>query len=267
MHKRFIQFVIFTTLIPLVACGGGGKKKSRLGFTGKENAEQAFAKCVQLSTKKKFQQSIDCLEIFKTRFPNSDYALQAELKVGDAYFLKKEYLLAAETFQFFTKLHPESDKLDYAFFKMGMSYLKATSPKIDRDQEHLPQAVDSFAIVLSQFPTSNYYRQAKFYHDQARRMIAKRVFYIGNFYYKWGEYRAAAPRFEEVVQKYSGLGLDQKALYYAALSYHNLGKNEEAAQYAEILKAKYPKGNYTKKAQKKILKEKDKKSEPESKAA
>lgn len=248
------------------ACSGG-KKKNRLGFTGRENAEQAFAKCVQLSTKKKFQESIDCLEIFKTRFPNTDYALQAELKVGDAYYLKKEYLLASETYQFFTKLHPDSDKLDYAFFKIGMSNLKATSPKIDRDQEHLPQAIDSFAIVLSQFPNSTFYKQAKFYHDQARRMVAKRVMYIGDFYYKWGEYRAAAPRYEQVFKEFGGLGLDQKSLYYAALSYHKLGKDEPAIQYAEILKAKFPNSKYTKKAMKQILKEKPQKKTAETKAA
>lgn len=266
MKKQLSHLALIVLLLSLAACGGA-KKKSKLGFTGRENAEQAFAKCVQLSTKKKFQESIDCLEIFKTRFPNTEYALQAELKVGDAYYLKKEYLLAAETYQFFTKLHPDSDKLDYAFFKMGMSYLKATSKKIDRDQEHLPKAIDSFALVLSQFPDSAYYRQAKFYHDQARRMVAKRVFYIGNFYYKWGEFRAAAPRFEEVFQQFNGLGLDQKALYYAAMSYHKLGKNDEASQLAEILKAKFPKGNYTKKAMKDILKEKPQKQAPESKAA
>ncbi len=263
--KKYLLYIILPCIILGFAACGGGKKKNKFGFTGRENTEQAFAKCVQLSTKKKFQESIDCLEIFKSRFPNTEYALQAELKVGDAYYLKKEYLLAAETYQFFTKLHPDSEKLDYAFFKMGLAYLKATSKKIDRDQEHLPQAIDSLAIVLSQFPSSNYYRQSKFYHDQARRMIAKRVFYIGNFYYKWGEFRAAAPRFEEVFQSYTGLGLDQKSLYYAAMSYHKLGKNEQATQYAEILKAKFPKGDYSKKAVKDILKEKPAKTSPESK--
>ncbi len=267
MKKHLLIYILLPFISLSLASCGGGKKKSRLGFTGRENAEQAFAKCVQLSTKKKFQESIDCLEIFKTRFPNSDYALQAELKVGDAYFLKKEYLLAAETYQFFTKLHPDSDKLDYAFFKMGMAYLKATPKKIDRDQEHLPQAISSFSLVVSQFPSSTYYRQAKFYYDQARRMVAKRVFYIGNFYYKWGEFRAAGPRFEEVFEKYPGLGLDQKALYYAAKSYQKLGKNEVAQQYAEILKSKYPKSKYSKKAVKEILKEKAAKQAPESQSA
>lgn len=267
MNKRLYIFALLTLIIITSMGCGGSKKKNKFGFTGRENVEQAFAKCVQLSTKKKFQESIDCLEIFKSRFPNTDFALQAELKVGDAYFLKKEYLLAAETYQFFTKLHPDSEKLDYAFFKMGLAYLKSTPKKIDRDQEHLPQAIDALAIVTSQFPSSIYYKQAKHYHDQARKMIAKRVFYIGNFYYKWGEYRAAAPRFEEVFQKYSGLGLDQASIYYAAESYHKLGKDEQATQYAEILKAKFPRGKYTEKAVKNILKEKYSKKSAETKSS
>jgi outer membrane protein assembly factor BamD len=228
--------------------------QKHFAFTGRENEEQAFAKCVQLSTRKKFQAAIDCLEIFKSRFPDSKYALEAEIKVGDAYYQKKEYLLAAETYQLFTKLHPTSDKLDYVYYRIGLSYLHATPKKIDRDQEHLPEAIDGFAIVANQFPDSPYAKAAKSKYNEARRKVAQRHFYVGRFYYKWGEYKAAIPRFQEVYERYPDLGLDESAFYYSIQAYHKLGKNEEAKALLDVMKAKLPNSSKVKGLEKEISK-------------
>ena len=38
----------------------------------------------------KFQEAIDCLEIFKSRFADSHYAVEAELRVADTYYQRKE---------------------------------------------------------------------------------------------------------------------------------------------------------------------------------
>ncbi len=243
VQSKKILFLILCVFALNTACN---KKTKGFNFTGRENAQQAFAKCVQLSTKKKFQQAIDCLEIFKSRFSNNPYVLDAELRIADAYFRKKEYLLAAETYQLFTKLHPTSPKLDYAYYRMGLSYLHDTPKQIDRDQENLPAAIDAFAIVFNQFPESPYAKMSKVKYDEARKLIAKRHLYIGKFYYKSGEYRAAIPRFEEVFNKFPGLGLEESALYYIATSYWRLGQADEAKLVAELMKSKFPKSSKTK---------------------
>jgi outer membrane protein assembly factor BamD len=229
--------------------------QKHFAFTGRENEEQALAKCVQLSTLKEISGRHRLPpEIFKSRFPDSKYALEAEIKVGDAYYQKKEYLLAAETYQLFTKLHPTSDKLDYVYYRIGLSYLHATPKKIDRDQEHLPEAIDSFSIVANQFPDSPYAKVAKSKYNEARRKVAQRHFYVGRFYYKWGEYKAAIPRFQEVYERYADLGLDEKAFYYSIQAYRKLGKNEEAKALLEMMKAKLPNSSKTKGLEKEISK-------------
>jgi outer membrane protein assembly factor BamD len=242
----YILFVLFI-LGNLAAC-----QKKQFALTGKENSEEAFSKCLELSTKKKFQEAIDCLEIFKSRFPTSRSSLEAEIRIADAYFAKKEYLLAAETYQLFTKLHPTSDKLDYVYYRIGLCYLNKTPKAVDRDQGNLPSATDSFAIVFQQFPDSQYAKIARFKYDEARRLEARRHFYVGRFYYRWGEYKAAIPRFQEVYEKYPHLGLDEDALFYTALAYHKLGKNEAARQVAEIMKTEFPNSSKTKKVSNKV---------------
>ena len=251
--KKWILFLSILSLASITACGGKGAKKHSFRFSGSENAEQAFNKCVQLSTKKKFQDSIDCLEIFKSRFPESPLAQEAELKIGDAYFKKKEYLLAAETYLLYPKLYPTGEKADYAYYRTGLSYLNQSPKKIDRDQEYLPSSIDYFSIVTSQYPNSQYYKISQYKLDEARRRIAKRNMYVAKFYYKFGEYKASIPRFEEVYQKFSNLGLDEEALYYTIRAYKELGKMDEAKATYEILKGKYPNSKRLKKLPKEVL--------------
>ncbi|MBF0492881.1 MAG: outer membrane protein assembly factor BamD [Deltaproteobacteria bacterium] len=243
MKKLFTLFSIFYLLFSFPACG----KKRPFGFTGKENEEQAFNKCVRLSSKKQFQEAVDCLEIFKSRYPDSKYSGEAELRIADTYFAKKEYLLSAETYLLFAKLHPTSEKLDYTFYRAGLCYWHAAPKSVDRNQENLPEAVDNFRTVVSQYSTSPYAKMAKVKYDEARRRIANRHYYIGKLYYRWGEYLAAIPRFKEIIDHYSHLGLDEEALYFMAISYNNLGKIEEAKVVAELMKEEFPDSKRTKK--------------------
>src|SRR4030095_4411477 len=222
-----MKLKIWIPLLFLILTASLGCAKKQFVFSGQENDEQAFEKCLHLSAKKRFQEAIDCLEIYKSRFPDSRRASDAEIRIGDAYFQKKEYLLAAETYKLYAKLHPTSDKLDYVYYRIGLCYLNETPKKIDRDQEHLPESTDNFAIVVTQFPNSPYAKMAKYKYDESKRLVAKRNFYVGRFYYKWGEYKAAIPRFQEVYERYPDLGLDEDALYYTIKSYRKLKKNDE----------------------------------------
>ncbi len=222
--------------------------KKKLHLTGKETADEAFAQCLKLSTKKHFQEAIDCLEIFKSRYSDSKLALEAELQVAESYFSKKEYLLASETYQLYAKLHPNSEKLDYVYYRMGLCDFLSTPKAIDRDQGHLPEAIENLAIVFKQYPDSPYAKLAKTKYDDAKRLIAKRHFYIGRFYFKRGEYKAAVTRFREVYTNFADLGLDESALYYTVVSLHKLKRDSEAAEPIEILKTKFPASAKTKKA-------------------
>ena len=85
-------------LLLVVTLGAGACQKKSFKLTGDETDEEAINKCIALSEKKKYEQAVECLEIFKSRFPDSTYALDAELNIADAYFRKKDWVLAAETY-------------------------------------------------------------------------------------------------------------------------------------------------------------------------
>ncbi len=233
----------------LTSCGN----KKGFQFTGKENDAEAFEKCLALSKRKKFEQAVECLEIFKSRYPNSTYALDAELKIADSYYNNKEWLLAAESYQLFAKLHPSNEKLDYAYYRAGMSYLKLLPKSVDRDMSYLKMAQDSFTQVYRFYPDSPYAKMASAKKDEVLAKAAKKNMYVANFYFKYGEYRAAASRYINVLKDYSGLGYDELALYRLALSYHRLGLEEKAQAAAELMQEKFPNSKKTKSIVRKIL--------------
>jgi len=220
---------------------------------GRENPELEIQKCMKLSEKKKFEEAIDCLEMFKTRFPKSQWGIEAELLIGDNYFRRQEYLLAADSYQSFIKLHPMYPKVDYAYYKTGLSYLKQSPKAVARDQEYLQPAITNFEIVEQNFPDSTYSELNKHYLTEARTLIAERNYYVAHFYYRTGEYLAAIPRFEIVATQFKDSGLADKALFYAGISNIRLKRIEEAKENYSRISIEYPNSKYLKKLERRLL--------------
>jgi len=239
--------VILALGICLASCG---KDQVTIG-DGDPNAE--LSKCLRLSAKGKHEDAIQCLEMFKARFPQTRQGQEAELLIGDSYFARKEYLLAAEAYAAFVRLYPLHPKADYAHYRIGVCYFKEAPKAIDRDQDYLKEAIIHLRAVARRYPNSEYREPAIATLRVARKRMARRQFYIGRFYYKTGEYKACLGRFEEVAERYPDSGLADRALYLMVDA--NLGlKDFEAAREAfGKLSARYPDSKYTKRAENKML--------------
>jgi len=234
--------VLLLLLISFGVLGFACSKKQVV--IGRDNPDQEIQKCIKLSDKKHFKEAIDCLEMFKTRFPKSQWGMEAELHIGDNYFRKKEYLLAADSYQAFLRLYPMSPKADYAHYKTGLSYLRFSPKALDRDQEYLEPAIMHFEIVQRNYPDSPYAELNNNYHKEARTRIAKRHFYIGRFYFKTGEYISSIPRFLEIANNYRDSGLGDKALYYATIANLRLKKIDGARDTFSKLSLDYSGSRY-----------------------
>lgn len=243
-YKILSAIMLFALLLPImISCA----KKPIL--IGNENPEKEIKQCIKYMEKKHFEDAIECLEIFKSHFPKSQWGIEAELMIGDNYFRKKDYLLAADSYQAFVKLHPTHPKVDYAYYKTGLSYLNYSPKAIDRDQEYLDDAIANFQIVELNFPSSPYININRANLNEANTRLAKRHFYIGKFYYKTGEYIAAIPRFKEVYENFKETNLAEEALNFAILSNIKLDRLEDAKVAFGILTTQYPKSRFVAKTE------------------
>lgn len=208
----------------------------------------AINRCLKLSGKKRYAEAIECLEIFKSRYPASALASEAELRIADGYFRKKDYLLAAESYQQFIRLHPSHERADYAYYRLGLSYLNSTPNAIDRDQQSLPDAITAFETVWQSFPTSPYAKISLLKYKEALYKMGRQDFYIARFYYRTKEYRAAIPRLAAILEDYTNTDLSKEAAYLKVRSHLVLGEIEPARDALAYLQAHFPNDKLTSKA-------------------
>lgn len=216
---------------------------------GRENPDQEIQKCIKLSEKKAYEEAVECLEIFKSRFPQTPLGQEAELKIADTYFRQEEFLLAADSYQTFIGLYPNHPKVDYALYRKGLSYFQKAPKAIDRDQQHLDLAVSEFEIFLRLFPNSTYHDLAEKALANAKKRLAERIYYIGRFYYRTKEYKAAIPRLEELVQKFPDSPRAPHTLFFLTRSQLALGESELARVAVSMMIEQFPNDDWTTKAQ------------------
>lgn len=236
-------------VIPLI---GISCAKERFSI-GHGAASQEIEQCIHLSERKHFEEAVQCLEIFKSRFPGTVEGQEAELRIGDSYYDHKEYLLAAETYEAFLKVHPTHSKVDYAHYRIGLSYLRQGPKAIDRDQGYLNNALTAFETVIGQFPTSSYAEAAQQQRKLVLEKIGRRHLYIGNFYYRTGEYKAAIPRLMEILQNYPETGSLDTIAYQVVRANLQLGQFDAAKAIFGKMDQAFPGSDWTKRAERLML--------------
>jgi outer membrane protein assembly factor BamD len=229
------QFILLCMLAGMAAACAPGPH-----FGLEADPQSAFARCEQLFEKGENEQATLCFEDIRSRFTAGNTADEAEIRLGDIYFKEKNYLLAAETYRSFIQLHPTHRRLPYVYYRTGLSYLKESPKAIDRDQEYLEEAMGFFSVGLQYFSGSSYEEATREAWREARLRVAQRKLYIGRFYFKRKEYRAALHRLAQVSDNYTGLGLDEEALYLMAEAYVRLGERKKAFEVTAHLKKRHP---------------------------
>jgi outer membrane protein assembly factor BamD len=151
--------------------------------------------------KKKYDDAIETFEKVRDRYPYSEQATLAQLKVADAYFFKKKYDEAFQAYREFEKLHPTSKAVPYCIFREGQCCYRQRST-IDRDQTYTQKAIDEFKRLKQKFPNSEYIPKVDNYLAHCRKDLAEHEFYVAEFYYRTKRYQAALERYQTLVQDY-----------------------------------------------------------------
>lgn len=180
-----------------------------------------------------------------------NYDPKVVLKRAEALYQNKEFIEASSEYRHFLDLDPLHTWADYAQFKLGMSYYMQFTT-IDRDSGPVQQALDAFGRLLTLYPSSKYFEEAKKRIEVCMERIARHEYYVGRFYFKQEAYPAAIERLQEVVSSYPNQPIAQDSLYYLALSLAGVGKPAEAADRLQYLITQYPAGPYEAQARQKL---------------
>lgn len=221
-----------------------------------QTPEGLYGQAVKQLERGYFERSFELFEKLKTRYPFSQFAVLAELRLGDTYFQKGEYAEAIDAYRTFQKLHPRHPELDYVVYRIGLSELKQ-SPKIaQRDQASTRRMLAVLQNYETLYPQSKYLKDVVDMRKEGRERLAMSIFGVGEHYYRRGRFEvdkadrdkafaAARERFEQVLDEYPDVekvGAD--ALYWIGFTYAKEGRKADAEKSLERLQQRFPKANH-----------------------
>ncbi len=223
---------IFSILFLVVLAGCAGKEPPF-------DPVKAFRDAEEDMRKENFEKARKNYQAIEEKSPDKSYDAVLMLRVADTYYGEQKYSEALVEYQAFLNYHPAHRDAAYAQYQIAMcSYNELNT--IDRDPAPAYAVVKEMRKLLEKYPKSGYEDEAKKYIAICRDWIADYELYVARFYYKKDSYKAAITRCEKLLRDYPGSKAEKEALYYAGLSYTELGEKDKARARFETLAQKYP---------------------------
>ncbi|MGE0528571.1 MAG: outer membrane protein assembly factor BamD [Bdellovibrionales bacterium] len=230
--KTILFLIISASLWLLTGC-------SSMDPIDTNTPEGAFKLGEKYAKDERFEEAIAQFSHVKNKHPYSKLATEAELRIADIYFERDDFIEAQNAYQVFKEMHPSHPRIDYVTFRLGLSFFNQLPSTIDRDLSVADRAIMYFDEVVQSYPQSEYVSSAAEHKKKALKMLAEKEYYVGNFYFIRDHYESALGRFESLLEKYSGLGLDAMALYGAAVSAYKIKDLGKAKAYYQRLMSRF----------------------------
>jgi outer membrane protein assembly factor BamD len=234
---RKIPIILAVLAILLASCGGKAVTKKV------DDPGVLYVQGVDQMKKKKYDSAIASFAKVRENYPFDPMAIVAQVKQADTYFAKKDYTMAASTYEDFVNSNPDDENAPYAMKRLAESYEKEL-PTIDRDQAITLKALERYIFLKNRYPSSTYSVDADHHIKSLNERLAAREFYVGEFYYKTASYNASVKRFEFLLERFPEAKDKEKALHYLALDYKELDRPDKVQTYIDLLRQQFPKSIY-----------------------
>lgn len=237
----FQTFLLLALAFSLIGCAGVNTLDSKMAPKDMyESAMRAYLDGQYEGAESSFKTLLE-------EYPLSEYALDAQLKLGDVCFDMARYDDASAYYTSFVALHPMHPRASYALFQKGMSHFKEVL-SLDRDQTATRKSLFAFEDLAAAYPDSPYYAKSKELIKFLRARLAQSEFYVANFYFKNKNYKGALGRLRDILANYPEDGLADKTLYYIGESYRKLGEKSLADEAFTTLIREFPESPFAKEA-------------------
>ena len=195
----------------------------------------------------RYNSAITNLQKLERQHPYSEFNEKAKLMEVYADYRTSKFddaILAADRY---LALFPSSDQTAYVLFLKGTAYF-AQIQDITRDQAISQNAIDTYSLLINNYPNSDYAKDAGDKMVIAVDQLAGKEMSVGRYYEGNGQYAAAINRFRTVVDKYQTSTHIEEALYRLTECNLALGLTTEAQTAAAVLGHNYPASDWYKEA-------------------
>lgn len=170
----------------------------------KQPDKELYDKAMLAIKKGRFDQARLDLQTLLNTYPDSEYQMRAKLAVGDSWFKEggTAALTQAEAeYKDFITFFPQSPEAAEAQMKVGdIYYMQMEKP--DRDFTNALNAEREYRAMISQFPDSPLVPRAKQKLREVQEVLAEREFLIGQYYESRANWAGALARLQTVADTY-----------------------------------------------------------------
>lgn len=251
MTKIIALFILASSLLFVINCGS---KKIPKGMSDEELYNAAMEEMTEdkggfpwIFRGRDYDSISAYLKEVQLRYTYSPYSALSELRTGDLFYQRGEYEQAALEYEEFLKRHPGHKEADYATYRVALSYYREIKSP-DRDPSSTRQSLLWFNVFVDKYPDSPLVPDAMEKIIKCKDVLARREIYIGNFYSRRKNYRAAADRYKIVVDDFYDTEKYEEALYLLGRAYVRSDQYELARVTLNELVEQFPNDKYYNKA-------------------
>ena len=197
-------------------------------------------------------------------YPDNTYAQRSKIGIADSYFRQKDVgslIMAANEYQEYVNLYPNSPDAVYAKYQSAMCYYKQVR-KPGRDPENAHKAIQNFESMVKMYPDTEEAKDARQKIAQTRQILATHYFTIGRTNLWLGAVRGALARFKQVMDEYPEFKSNDELFYSTGKAYFLMRDYDSAISFFQRVITDFAKSKYFKKSRTMIEKINKIKSKP-----
>lgn len=215
-------------LLMLTLCGCGIIDMIYLP-TSEDTAQEIYEAANDAMSDKNYVRAVELYNKLRDVYPFSPYTIDAELSLGDAYFLDEEFELSTEAYKDFEALHPRNEAIPYVLYQTGMSLLRQFK-SVDRATTELQEAYDYFNRLVQSYPDSPYTQSAEENMLLCRKLMAEHELYIAEMFWHMKKYGPAWHRYVYVEENFADIPEVAEHAHEKGLAAFHEYRQEQAAE-------------------------------------
>ncbi len=240
--------------LPLAIPARSAHAAPKKAASEQDEAQKMFDHASKSFRKGYYDEAITEYEKLRNTYPFSKFAVEAELKIADALFKKREYGDAADSYRTFAKLHPKHEMVDYAAFRVGLSLFLEAPKAVDRDQASTEKSLDEFRAFIQQYPDSKYADEAAKKIGDGRDRLAAKELYVGRYYVSHKRWHSSLGRLKNVIDRYPDSPASIEAQYLLGMAQWRLHQDDAAKATLTDFTEKHPDTKWSRDARKILAK-------------
>lgn len=221
--------------------------------TANWSAERLYSEAKEEMAAGNYEKAARLYERLEGRASGTLVSQQAQLERAYANYRRGEKAQALVILERFIKFNPSSPALDYAYYLQGLvnfndnlGILGGLSGQdlSERDQQASREALNSYRLLVEQFPQSKYTPDAQLRINYIVNSLASYEVHVARYYFRRGAYVAAANRAQMAVLGYQQSPAIEEALAIMVFSYDKLGLHELRDAARRVQMTNFPQTRY-----------------------